>query len=168
MLNLSLEELELKAKTKPRTKVMSIDKLLSISILDASEPIKKTKENFDTNKILEDIEPYFESKNKTIKDIRRENYEAGKILTKIRISFSLNKEDYYKPIRTGNAFSSNYIEYENNGDKEKMLSIEDHLDKIEPCLNDLIDNYKTQAEWKTRLTVAINFISSKDSDYDRQ
>ena len=90
MLNLSLEELELKAKTKLRTKVMSIDKLLSISILDASEPIKKTNENLDTNKILEDIEPHVESKNETIKDMRRENYEAGKILRKIRILFNLN------------------------------------------------------------------------------
>ena len=28
-------------------------------------------------------------------------------------------EDYYKPIRIGNAFSSNYIDYESNGDKDK-------------------------------------------------
>ena len=38
-----------------------------------------------------------------------------------------SEEDYYKPVRTGNAFSSNYIEYESNGDKDKML-IEDYLD----------------------------------------
>ena len=31
--------------------------------------------------------------------------------------------DFYKPIRTGNAFSSNYIKYESNGDKDKTLSI---------------------------------------------
>ena len=29
-----------------------------------------------------------------------------------------------------------------------MLLIEDYLDKIEPYLNDLIDNHKTQGEWK--------------------
>ena len=28
------------------------------------------------------------------------------------------KEDYYKPIRTGNAFSSSYIKYKSNGDKK--------------------------------------------------
>ena len=33
------------------------------------------------------------------------------------------KEDYHKPIRTGNAFSR-------NGDKDKTLSIKDYLDKI--------------------------------------
>ena len=31
-------------------------------------------------------------------------------------------EDYYKLIRIGNAFSSNYIEYKSNGDKDKTLS----------------------------------------------
>ena len=66
------------------------------------------------------------------------------------------KEDYYKPIRTGNAFSSNYIEYENHGDK--ILSINEYLDKIEPYLNDLIDEHKTQCERKIQLTTTINFI----------
>ena len=28
-------------------------------------------------------------------------------------------EYYYKPIRIGNAFSRNYIEYQSNGDKDK-------------------------------------------------
>ena len=32
-------------------------------------------------------------------------------------------EDHYKPIRIGNAFSSNYIEYKRNVDKDKSLSI---------------------------------------------
>ena len=36
-------------------------------------------------------------------------------------------EDYYKPIRIGNAFSSNYIDYESNGDKDKKLSIKDYF-----------------------------------------
>ena len=70
-------------------------------------------------------------------------------------------------MKTGNAFSSNYIEYESNGDKGKSTSIEDYLDKIEPYLNDLVDNHKTQGEWKIQLAVEINFISPKDSDETR-
>ena len=31
----------------------------------------------------------------------------------------------------------------------------------------MIDNHKTQGEWKIQLTIAINFISSKDSDETR-
>ena len=62
MLNLSLKEFELKAKNRgiKGNKSISIDKLLSI--LDASEPVKKTKairdiikEDSDADKILEDI-----------------------------------------------------------------------------------------------------------------
>ena len=70
-------------------------------------------------------------------------------------------------IKTGNAFSSNYIEYESNGVKDMMLSTEDYLDKIEPYLNNLTDDDKTQSEWKIQLTMTINFICSKDSDETR-
>ena len=103
-----------------------------LNILNAPKPIKENKpirdirkENFDSNIILEDIKPPFESKNKTIKDIRKENYVADKILRDIKILFESDSKDYYKkPITIGNAFSSNYIEYESNRDKDKTLSIE--------------------------------------------
>ena len=38
---------------------------------------------------------------------------------------------------------------------------------IRPYLNDIINNYKTQGEWKIQLTMSINFISSKDFDETR-
>ena len=37
-------------------------------------------------------------------------------------------EDNCEPVMIGNSFSSNYIEYESNGDKDKKLSIEEYLD----------------------------------------
>ena len=70
------------------------------------------------------------------------------MLRDIRTLYESDKEGYYKPIITGNVFSSNYIKYKSNGDKNKTLFIDDYLDKIEPHLNDLIDNHKTQVEWK--------------------
>ena len=57
-------------------------------------------------------------------------------------------EDYYKPIKTGNTFSSNYIEYESNGDKDKILLIKKYLDIIKPYLSTMINNHKAQGEWK--------------------
>ena len=42
----------------------------------------------------------------------------------------------YKPVKIGNAFSSNYIEYKSNGGKDKALSIKDYFDKITPYLSD--------------------------------
>ena len=73
------------------------------------------------------------------------------------------EEVYYKPIRTGNIFCNNYIEYDSNGDRGKT-SIKEYLYEIKSYLNGLIDDPKTQCEWKNQLTIAINFISSKDSD----
>ena len=56
------------------------------------------------------------------------------------------KEDHYKPIRIGNAFSSNYSEYKNNGDKDKTLSIKNFLDEVKSYLSDIINDHKTQGE----------------------
>ena len=39
-------------------------------------------------------------------------------------------ENYYKPKRAGNFHTSNYIEYESNGDRN--LSLDKYLNKIEP------------------------------------
>ena len=62
--------------------------------------------------------------------------------------YESDKEDYYKPIRTGNVFSSNYIEYGSNEDKDKTLFIDNFLDKAEPYLNDLIDTTKLKVNRK--------------------
>ena len=87
-------------------------------------------------------------------------------------------EDYYKPIITNGAFNINYIHYESKGEN---LSIKKYLNIIKPYLSDIINNHKiqgkwrihsgnkrierkTHSEWKIQLIMAINFISSKDSD----
>ena len=87
-------------------------------------------------------------------------------------------ENYYKPIRTNDAFNSNYIEYESKENKDWILSIREYLNMIRLYFRDIIKNhkkwkvhsgntvidYKTQGEWKIQLTMIINLISSKDSD----
>ena len=90
-------------------------------------------------------------------------------------------EDYYKPIIAKSAFDGSYIQYESKGDKGKNLSIKKYLNIIKPYLIDIINKHKTHglvryhsgnkswlektsSEWKIQLTMAINFISSKDSD----
>ena len=74
------------------------------------------------------------------------------------------KQNSYKPLRIGNAFTSNYIEYKSNGDKDKTLSIKDYLDEIKPYLSDMINDKKTQGEWKVHRTMAMKFFSCKDSE----
>ena len=60
-----------------------------------------------------------------IKDIRnlfkKDNGIKYRVLRDIRTLFESHEKDYYKPIRTGDAFSDNYFEYENNADKDKKL-----------------------------------------------
>ena len=45
-----------------------------------------------------------------------------------------------------------------------MLSVEKYPNKIRLYLKDLINNLKKSNTWKTQLTIAINFISSRDND----
>ena len=58
-----------------------------------------------------------------------------------------------------NFWSNNYVEYESNGDIYKAISVEKHLNKIEPYLKDIINNLKKSDTWKIQLTIANNFIS---------
>ena len=74
-------------------------------------------------------------------------------------------EDYYKAIITKGSFNDNYIQYESRGDKDKILTVNEYLDITRPYLADIINDHKTQGEWKIKLTISVNFISSKpDSD----
>ena len=74
-----------------------------------------------------------------------------------------SEQDYYEPVRTSNAFNSNYIKYGSNGDKYKILSVKEYLDMIRQYLSDIINDHKTQGEWKIQLTMETNSIFSKDS-----
>ena len=47
------------------------------------------------------------------------------------------------------------------------MSPEECLNIIRSYLSDLINDHKTQNEWKIELTMQINFISSEDSDETR-
>ena len=48
------------------------------------------------------------------------------------------QEDYYKPERVNNIWNNNYIEYESNGNKNRNLSLNKYLNKIEPYLTNII------------------------------
>ena len=94
---------------------------------------------------------------KTIKD---------RIIRDIRALFE-KEDDYYIPIRIGNIWNNNYVEYESNRDKNKNLSLKEYLSEIKPYLGDIIINLQKSSTWKVQLTIAINFISSKDDDEEQ-
>ena len=63
-----------------------------------------------------------------------------------------------------NFWNNDYIEYENNGDKNWNLSLDEYLNKIKPYLKDIISDLQNSDAWKIQLTTAINFLSTKDGE----
>ena len=74
------------------------------------------------------------------------------------------EKDYSKPVRVGNFWSNNYIEYESNRDRNKTLSVQEYLIETRTYLKYIIIDLKKSDTWNVQLTVAINFISSEDND----
>ena len=56
-----------------------------------------------------------QSDDKIIKAIK------GRLITDIKNLFEQEEKDYYKPVRVGNFYSNNYIEYKTNGDRNKTI-----------------------------------------------
>ena len=69
----------------------------------------------------------------------------------------LFKISIYQPTIVKSGYNNNYIEYRSEGDK--LLTIEEYLNLIEPYLRELINDHKNKGEWKIHLTAQINFIS---------
>ena len=59
-----------------------------------------------------------------------------------------NDKDYYKSIILNSAFNDNYIQYESKGDKNKISTIVEYLNMVRHYLVDIINDHKTQSEWK--------------------
>ena len=85
----------------------------------------------------------------------------------IRILHLIQKKITMSLKKTVVAFNINYIQYENIGDKHKTLTINEYLDRIRPYLSEVINDHKAQGKCKIQLIIAINFMSSKDSNETR-
>ena len=74
--------------------------------------MKETEKNlFESEKNLFEPKKYYDYDDIEYKGIRE-----------VKNLFDLSiDEDYYKPIKTNDAFNSNYIEYESKEDKNKTL-----------------------------------------------
>ena len=53
------------------------------------------------------------------------------MIRNIRTIFQQEEEDCYKPERVNNFWSNSSIEYESNDDKNRNLSLDEYLHKIE-------------------------------------
>ena len=111
-----------------------------------------------------------EQNNTEIKDIRnlfRLKKEVKGItdivLRNIKNLFEYEKKEqsYYKRVRVNNFWSNSYIEYKSNSDKNRILSVEEYLDKIRPYLKDIITDLKKSDTLKIQLTITIIFFLPK-------
>ena len=59
------------------------------------------------------------------------------------------------------------MKYESNGDENINLSLDKYLNKIKPNLKNIVTNIQNSDAWKIQVTIAINFISSKDAEEER-
>ena len=134
---------------------------------------KHAKELNKINKSLEKLQENFK------KYHYRDNDDPDyKEIRQIENLFDEINEDYCKPIKTKDAFNNNCIECESRGDKDKKLSVKEHLFMVMPYLIEMINNHKApiikdsngiiiaddlSGEWKIQLTIQINFVSSLDS-----
>ena len=71
---------------------------------------------------------------------------------------SINK-DHCKSKLVNSSYNNHYDGYERRGDG--ILSIPEYLTLIEKYLRELINQYKSEGEWKVQLSAEINFISLK-------
>ena len=141
---------QFKIMENPRIKEEKITK-------DIRNFFRLKKEQNDT--AVKDIRDLFRTKNenKEIKDI---------VIRSIKNLFEFKKEEenFYKPARVKNFWNNDYIEYESNGNKNNNLSLDEYFNKIKPYLKDIVINLQSSKAWKIQLTIAINFISSKNTE----
>ena len=58
-----------------------------------------------------------------------------RIIRYIRILFE-QEDDYYKSIVLSKFWNNSYIEYESNGYRNKILSLEEYFNRMKPYLRD--------------------------------
>ena len=71
----------------------------------------------------------------------------------IRILFEQEEKDYCEPKRVNNFWNNYDIEYVSNGHKNKNLSLQEYLNKIETYLKNVIINLQNSDTWKIHLAI---------------
>ena len=124
--------------------------------------IKRHLYNIENKKRLLELEitnEYFDELDKTFLEFDKyyndnDNDDDFKGIENVQDLFKIS---IYKPTKVKSGYNNNYIEYRSEGDR--LLTIEEYLNLIEPYLRELINDHKSKGEWKIQLTAQINFIS---------
>ena len=93
--------------------------------------------------------------NKTRKKKLNERIIKDRITGDIGTLFEQQEIYDYEPKSVSSFWNNNYIEYDTNGDKNRHLSLDEYLNKIKPCVKNIITNLQNSDTWKIQLTIAI-------------
>ena len=143
------------------------NRLIKQSVMGKKPKIKRDKLK---DKRINDIGRLFETEKekKDRKKKHNKNVIKDGIIRGIRALFEPRKEeDYLETKRLSNFWKNNYIRYESNSDKNRTLSLDEYLDKFNFYFRNMIIYLQSSGIWKIQLIIAINFISSKDSEEER-
>ena len=117
---------------------------------------RRDKLSNEENNILKRIDKYLNNFKSNLEKLQGK-YQYN---TTYGLDYLFNEgEDYYKPREVKRAFNGGYIVYESRGDINANLSINEYFNIIKPYLRDLINDHKSGAEWKIKLTVRVIFLS---------
>ena len=123
------------------------------------------------DKIIRDTWTLYETEEekKERKDLEKKKEHNERVNKEIRdiMAHFEQEEDYYELKRVYNFWKNNYMGYESNSDKNRNLSLDEYLNKIETYPRDIMINLQNSDKWEIQLTIAINFISSKDTEEER-
>ena len=70
------------------------------------------------------------------------------MISKNLFEYEKQEQNYYKTVRVNNIWSNNYIEHKINSNKNRILSVDEYLDKIWPYLKGIINDLKKSDTWK--------------------
>ena len=158
-----------KKQSKNKERIDNIrEDLKDLSYKLSKSELKEIKKNLynieDRQKInSKNTNKYIDELNKKIHKLEKYNvhddYEYKEI-EDIKGLFNLSiGKDYLKPVLAKSGYNKNYVQYESKG--EKILAPKEYLTLIEKYLIELINQYKSEGEWKMQLIVEISFISLK-------
>ena len=148
--NLTPQKQQIMSKNKkridtPREKLKELRHKLSKSDL---KKIKKHLYNIENKKELlesETTKEYFDELDK--KFLEFDDNDNDDDFIGIENVQDLFKISIYKPTIVKSGYNNNnYIEYRSEGDK--LLTIEEYLNLMEPYLRELINDHKNKVEWK--------------------
>ena len=70
------------------------------------------------------------------------------MISKNLFEYEKQEQNYYKAVRVNNIWSNNYIEHKINSNENRILSVDEYLDKIWPYLKGIINDLKKSDTWK--------------------